>query len=326
MPNSRLVVYLEFIYLVLMYNSVMNTTAIQILSGRWPDDTIPVSYSASKLFSTPRNRSIYEGTEQLNHTDSQAIKLFASENGFSYAPNVILDFGSTAPAWLGTTLNTTMPVFAHEISGQISGYPVTMLLAYKAANAQKKGSQTVHLVRKSIICVTLPKYFPQIVLESNKNDKTFVSSIETSFKTKQRLELEGNFSEYFDLYSPLGLQLDTLTLLAPNFMQQLIDSSAVFDVELIGNKLYLVTKDPIYAPAVMQQACEALQAQLGYFDRIINSWDYQPAQSPFDLLEKTYIQGQVVKIGPVRISPLALFALILLAIVLFAIAIQLIPD
>ncbi|MBL8159572.1 hypothetical protein JNJ66_03885 [Candidatus Saccharibacteria bacterium] len=304
----------------------MNTAALQPLAGRWPEDVVPTLDDPQRLFSTPGTQSVYEGTVQVSETDSQSILQFATDNGMTYQKTVVPQTGDVPPAWLGPTLNTTMPVFAHEVQGQLFGFPVTMLLAYTAASTQQSNAENLNLARRSIVRVSLPKVFPQIVLESNKNDKSAVSTMPTSFKTDQKLGLEGAFADYFDLYAPRGLQINTLTLLAPNFMQQLMDSSAMFDVEFLGTDMYFVTKDSIYSPHIMEQALGILETQLTYLKRLLESWDYQPNNPPYDRLEVTQWQGAVTKIGPLRLSPGVLLLLILGGFVVFGIVVAALPD
>jgi hypothetical protein len=157
-----------------------------------------------------------------------------------------------------------------------------------------------------------------MVLDSNKNDKSHTSTIPAAFKTSQKLQLEGNFGNYFDFYAPQNLQVNTLTVLAPNFMQIVMDSATMFDVEFYGDELVLITREPIYTTTVMTIALQALEAELQYLNRLLPSWNYQPLQPPFDTLEKDYFDGTVVKVGGLRIKPGVMLLLCLLGFVAFA--------
>lgn len=307
----------------------MNITALQPLAGRWPNDVLPNDRDTSRelhaVITSRSGQSMYDKLFVFDPNDSQHIADFAHENGWSYTLQTN-EFNQSAyagrqPAWLGRQIRTTQPVFAHQITGTIDGFPAQMFVGYTTGSVQNTNTKVVNLIRKSYIRVTLPKVFPQMVLDSNKNDRRLTGSIPTSFKTSQKLRLEGNFAKYFDFYAPLGLQVNTLTVLAPNFMQTLIDTAHMFDVEFYGNEIILVTHEPLYTPEVMDAALKALHEQLTYLQRLFHSWDYEPHNPPFDMLQKTLFEGSVIKIGPIRLSPAQLMLLILAAYVLYAILI-----
>lgn len=261
---------------------------------------------------------------QFDQTDSQTLSSFAQANHFTYLQTSSYQAGGspeTTPGWLGTTINTTMPVFVHQMDGTLFGYNVSFMLAYATNGMQRDGQATFQFNRRSIIRVSLPKVFPQVFLDSNKNDKGHLSTMASSFTDDQKLSLEGSFARYFDLYAPQHVQANTLTLLAPNFMQILMEESATFDVEFFGNELYLISRDPIYTPTIMNTALRALEEQLEYMTRLLPSWNYQPLTPPFDLLHKTLFQGAVTKVGPFRIKPSMLLLLMLGGFILFGLVI-----
>jgi hypothetical protein len=73
----------------------------------------------------------------------------------------------------------------------------------------------------------------------------------------------------------------------------------------------------------MQTALRALGAELEYLDRLLDSWNYQPINTPFDLLEKTRVDGNVIKIGGIRIKPAVALIVILLGFVLYGVCVAL---
>jgi hypothetical protein len=317
----------------------MEIDLLQPLEGRWPNDKVLIKKQPSlkdveDMLSTPAGQNYYQDKLVIDEQDSAIISNFAAKNNMSYSPSTDVEpeqYGKRIPAWLGVQTKATQPVFTHEIKGTLHGYAISFCLAYAPAVVQStRGTHTddptiesVQLTRKSIIRITLPKIFPQIVLDSNKNDEGYMSTIPASFKDSQKMVLEGDFAKYFDFYSPVGLQVNTMAVLAPNFMQILINSASTFDVEFYGPELILVTRDPIYTPSVMQTALTALEAQLHYMDRLLLSWDYQPVNQPFDLLHKTYFDGTVAKIGPLRIKPAAMLIIALLCFALYGLWITL---
>lgn len=291
----------------------MNPSALSQLNGRWPQDIASYKSGTNALNRIAANLKI-------NQEHSEAIARFATENDFTYQQRVTeppVRTRNYAPAWLRPSIPLDKPVYVHEVSGSLSGYPVRMFLEYASASVGYEHDMKHELTKRSIVKITLPKLFPQLVLDSNKNDGAPTSTIPNSIKSDQALSLEGNFSDHFDLFVPRGLQIDALHILAPNFMQILKDSSAKFDVEFYGTEMVLVTRESIYTPEAMAYLAEAIQVELNYLSRLLKSWDYRPLKQPFDKLEYSSLNGDVVKIGPLRLKPGVLILLISIGFVLF---------
>lgn len=300
----------------------MNLTSLQPLANRWPADQLVL----------PAKDGLF-----IDTADSQLLANFAADNGWTYQASsdfAINRYGTVPPAWLGSRGGgLASPLFAHVISGRLAGYSFEACLAYTPPvlwagrrPATSDAATQIPLQRRGIVRVTLPKLFPQLVLDSNKNDQGADSSLPASFAAKQKLSLEGDFARHYDFYAPLGLQVHSLTVLAPNFMQLLIDAAPHFDVEIYGNELVMVTRDQLYSPQVMQAAIEALTVQLKYFDRLLVSWNYQPRRLPFDILERTYFDGTVIKLGRLRLSPAIVLLLCLTGFIVFGILIVVAPE
>lgn len=275
-------------------NCGINIDPLQPFAGLWP--------------------GYYLGYGGVDLNESAIIKNFANTNNFSYTPLVaegelypyFLDTkADTNPSWMLTqkNLSNSGQIIIHEVSGTLLGYPVkfcTSLLPNTTGGNHSSGNVRDR-AKKGIVRVTFPVLFPQILLDSNKNDPSHISTVHRSFKKDQLLHLEGEFSAYYDLYAPLNLQINTLSLLSPNFMQYLMDCSSLFDVEFYGNEMILMTQDSIYDPTTMTNVLSALEIQLAYLDRLVKSWNYNPIHPPFDILERDFLTAPVHKIGAVRI-------------------------
>ena len=297
----------------------MDISPLVALKGRWPADQAILSSTLDALHNVSDHL-------QIDKHDSQAISQFAAANNFAYAQRPAeppVRASGYTPAWIRLPVPLNEPTYAHELTGIIDGYPVAMCLEYIPASTGQGDGKVQNLDKRSIIRVKLPKIFPQLVLDSNKNDRGLTSTIPNSIRSSQAITLEGDFADYFDLYVPLGIQVDALVLLAPNLMQLLKDSSASFDVEFYGAEIILVSREPIYTPEIMAQALQALRIELAYLSNLLTSWNYLPINKPFDTLEYSTLNGNIVKIGPLRLKPIALITLILIGFVLFSIAIAL---
>lgn len=287
---------------------IVDTTALQSLSRTYP-----------------------EGNPSDERRDTVAIRQFAADNGFSYCmrDDSLVSHGLAdsehAPAWLGESYALGKQAY-HVVSGQIAGYACTLFIVWENqvngvfySNPTPEQQQRYAAQQsRGIVRVQLPKVFPQVFLDSNKNDRSIfgamkMSSVWVGYQRDQQLPLEGNFAEYFDFYSPKGLHVNTLSLIAPNFMAILQDHAHAFDVEFYGNEMILVTKLSLYTPETMAILEQALVEQLTYLDRLMPSWNYTPLEPPFDRLEKG--GTSLFKIGRFRISPL-LFVVLFMAIVI----------
>ncbi len=301
----------------------MDTSLLLPLQSRWPNDRQP--------FATDINiQNIEEAIGQLSGSispwkhlqldpsDSGVIADFAHANNMTYVawPDDIAYSSKQRPAWVGPSIPAMAPVYAHQVKGSLHGYEIMFFLEYTSNSVQKRRSDYVELRKRSIIKLKLPKVFPQVVLDSHKNEPGYVSSFPTTIKSNQKVTLEGDFNSFYSLYAPHNLQINVLTLLAPNFMRILMNSATTFDVEFFGDEMTLATWDPIYDPAVMKVALNALNEQFTYLDRLLTSWNYQPIRRPFDALEYTYLSGETIKIGRLRISPFGLLMIILLMVLI----------
>ena len=304
----------------------MNNTALKTLDGRWPSDQLAVHQASAEdfinIFSTAGRDKLWDDLI-INEDDSSLIAQYAADNNYQYNRGPAgLAKQSQGSALIGPARVVNAPIYLHEVRGRVHGYDVTFMLEYAPSTLQTDDAdKPLALDKRSFVIVKLPKIFPQIVLDSNKNYPHRIGIMPTSIRSDQKVDLEGDFSDYFDLYAPLGLQLSALTVLAPNFMQILKDSAMMFDVEFYGNELILVTSLSIYEPLVMQKTLDVLQIQLAYFNRLLASWNYDPGALPFDTLKLTAVAGDVMKIGPLRITPVMQTIAILTGFILFGLAI-----
>lgn len=78
--------------------------------------------------------------------------------------------------------------------------------------------------------------YPHLFLDSHQNGGNH------TYTKNQRVELEGDFSKYFDLYIPDGSQAGALTIFSPDVMQTLLDFGRPFDIEIQGQEVALITQ------------------------------------------------------------------------------------
>jgi len=111
----------------------------------------------------------------------------------------------------------------------------------------------------------LPRAVPQLYLRAKGN---WVYDDIGEYKV-QKLQLEGDFDNYFTVYAPPNYQDDALDLLTPDVMQALQTYGAAYDFELLGNYLY------VYAAAGTMDQADRLQKFLVGLSQIAAEFDVQ---------------------------------------------------
>jgi hypothetical protein len=100
------------------------------------------------------------------------------------------------------------------------------------------------------IRVALNKALPNMVLDARHNNFLGMTNLPDVFHSSQRLRLEGDFNEYFDLYAPQEYERDALYVFTPDVMQVLIQSGRKYDMEIVDNELF------IYQPTFIDLSSE----------------------------------------------------------------------
>ena len=101
-----------------------------------------------------------------------------------------------------------------------------------------KSQETYHY---SYARLKLPRKLPHILLDSRKNDG-FLGLKKIPFlelENNQKMQLEGDFNDYFTLYVPAGYEQDALYVFTPDVMQLMVDTGARFDAEIVDDDLYI---------------------------------------------------------------------------------------
>ncbi len=93
------------------------------------------------------------------------------------------------------------------------------------------------------IAITLQRQLPHMLLDATANNERMfghsASNLPTTFAKDQVLSLEGDFNSHFTLYAPKQYERDAFYIFTPDLMALLIDTTKAFDVEVIGDKMYV---------------------------------------------------------------------------------------
>lgn len=155
---------------------------------------------------------------------------FAEKNGFIYIDK---DVNIAEPGTLfdeGDKKNKR-----RIISGKLSDLDFQSYEYYYTTGSGKNRSVNDAMVFE----FTLPRVVPHFVIDSQLE-----AVLPISFDKSQKIELEGDFHKYFDLYAPDTYGVSALTLLAPDAMEVLLQHAALCDIEIVQNKMYLYWSVP----------------------------------------------------------------------------------
>lgn len=131
----------------------------------------------------------------------------------------------------------------------------------------------------AIATMQFDKEYPHIFLDSRSNGTA------GRYQSSQRVQLEGNFNKYFDLFMPEGSGAGSLTVLSPDVMQTLVDQVQPFDVEIDKNSLSLITVGYGYTQENLSSLLNAGNVLSKEFSEINRSWQpvYNLQGKPFEL-------------------------------------------
>jgi hypothetical protein len=76
---------------------------------------------------------------------------------------------------------------------------------------------------------------PNILLDGQKN----TNPMEGERYNAQAMHLEGDFNQHFKVLAPEGYHIDTLQILSPDVMADLVDHAAEYDIELVDHYVYI---------------------------------------------------------------------------------------
>lgn len=189
---------------------------------------------------------------------SKYLPAFASVNGFEVRDSSYSINKDGSIFGVGDS-----PVDSNILTGNYRGFDFE-LLQHKYWTGSGK-NRTQHGL--TILNLKLPKKVPHMVIDSKIEDATAYSGsvLPVLFDKDQKITLEGDFSKYFDVYSPRNYQVSALSLLTPDVMQTFLTKLHQVDVELVNNRVY------IYDPDLMNSR-EQIKDMFEAADAIIDEW------------------------------------------------------
>ncbi len=156
-------------------------------------------------------------------------------------------------------------------------------------------SQQTHVF--GFFAVPLAQHLPNIILDARSNNIWGMSNLPIYFDQTQKMQLEGDFDTYFDVYCPKGYERDALYVLTPELMAILVDNGSQYDIEIVDNMVYFYRKDGLpWQAEPMKQLFQMLGA---ISDEIIDNSNRYRDERVLGLVAGTAIapQGRRLKQG-----------------------------
>ena len=72
-----------------------------------------------------------------------------------------------------------------------------------------------------------------------RSDRHRWSTIKPKFQDGRRLDMEGNFDDYFDLFCEEKFEIEALQVFAPNIMEKLMKEWNNLNLEFVNDKIYI---------------------------------------------------------------------------------------
>jgi hypothetical protein len=94
----------------------------------------------------------------------------------------------------------------------------------------------------TVLTLLLPADLPHIVINARGNEKARRSNLSKSFPAEHKFQFEGPLGANYDVYAEPTARIVTLQLFTPDVVQVLYDKLPTADIELQGDKLWIVQR------------------------------------------------------------------------------------
>ena len=157
--------------------------------------------------------------KRLNNQEALIWQSFAMANGWQILPAP--EARAFVPPSLANAGHSQKNTDA--VAGTIGSLPIK-ILNYQYTIGSGRDSQT--FVSTVVIAQMDKVDLPSIYLQSKKS-----LAVDPPPGLKQKLKLEGNFNQFFNVFTESGDEVDELVILTPDVMQFLISDGQDYDVE-----------------------------------------------------------------------------------------------
>jgi hypothetical protein len=134
----------------------------------------------------------------------------------------------------------------------------------------------------TIVVLNVPANLPHIVINARGNERARRSNLSKSFPQENKFQFEGAMGNRYDVYAKPESRVTALQLFTPDVLQVLYDRLPSADIELLGDKLWIVQRYGVLDDKLAQtmlQAGDALYSELEKQLRVAGLLQPQPNTS-----------------------------------------------
>jgi len=162
------------------------------------------------------------------------LKQFAIDNGWEYGPAKYLTEGLPFKRFFDAVA-TPRHMVAYAVKGVIDAHYFELRVTMHDEAVDRFKTTYPAMVIES------KRQLPQAVLVQRDGGEgsKFLEQAGLDYDEAQRVDLEGDFNDYFQLYVPKGMHVEAMSLVAPDFMETVKCFVEKFTIELTGNNIIL---------------------------------------------------------------------------------------
>lgn len=162
------------------------------------------------------------------NTDEQRLRAFADDNDFVYQVGFNPELMPKIVKLKQEVFNPDFVVTGQISAGRFDLYKLTYLLKKTDYGNIKSSHWVIHFRFNG----SLPNFY----IDARYNDLLIIQKM----KGYTKLNLEGDFSEYYDLYCEKGAHIDVLSVISPDVMDALKEFWSYVDVVVSGDECWLI--------------------------------------------------------------------------------------
>lgn len=186
---------------------------------------------------------------------------FAAVNGFRVmdtTDSLAFQKATTVPSFEGKWLKRAMS----PIIGRYGNHTFSLF-----SRQYKEGGLLRWRERQmdTIVVLEVPANLPHMVINARGNERARRSNLSKSFPQENKFQFEGAMGSRYDVYAKPESRVTALQLFTPDVLQVLYDKLPSADVELFGDKLWIVQRYGVLDDKLartMLEAGDALYSEL----------------------------------------------------------------
>lgn len=123
----------------------------------------------------------------------------------------------------------------------------------------------------TILMLSMPARLPHIVINARGNERARRSNLSASFPGNYHFRFEGVYGSKYDVYAEPASRITTLQLFTPDVLMVLYDKLPNADIEIQGDKLWIVQRYGVLDDSLAYDLFEASHALYGELEKQVRS-------------------------------------------------------